>query len=107
MGADYTLWKPETQEKFLLGTGQWNEILDLPDCTLTKLKTQKHYIVSKMRYYEFDDIDKKAQALIDFCGQGEIVLTNDCGKEYFNELDVYNGIKDKFKIIGDITEQWN
>lgn len=103
MGADYTIWKPATKERFLLWTGAWNEILNLDDCVLKKFTTSKSWIVTKMEYYHYSDVDRKAQAILDFCGNDEIVLTNDCGKEYFSEEDVYNGIKDTFKIVGGIS----
>lgn len=103
MGADYTIWKPKTKERFLLWTGPWNEILDLEDCKLTKLTTSLDYIINKMKYYQFSDVNRKVQAILDFCGDDEIVLTNDCGKEYFSEEDVFYGIKDTYKVIGDIT----
>ena len=102
MGADYTIWKPKTKERFLLWTGSWNEILDLKDCELTKFTTCLDYIVSKMEHYCFSDVVRKAQAILDFCGDDEIVLTNDCGEEYFSEEDVFYGIKDTYKIVGDI-----
>lgn len=104
MGADYTLWKPKTKERFLLWTGAWNEILDLEDCKLKKLTTGLDYIVRKMEYYQFSDANRKAQAILYFCGDDEILLTNDCGKEYFSEEDVFYGIKDTYKVIGDITK---
>lgn len=104
MGADYTIWKPMTKEKFLLWTGPWNEILDLEDCKLTKLTTSLDYTVSKMEYYRFSDVVRKAQVILDFCGEDEIVLTSDCGKEYFSEEDIFYGIKDTYKVIGDITK---
>jgi hypothetical protein len=103
MGADYTIWKPKTKERFLLWTGAWTEILDLEDCKLTKLTTSLDYIVSKMEYYHFSDANRKAWAILDFCGDDEIVLTNDCGEEYFSEEDIFYGIKDTYKIVGDIT----
>jgi len=103
MGADYTIWKPSTKERFLLWTGAWNEILNLEDCKLTKLRTSKSWIVTKMEYYHFSDVNRKAQVILDFCGEDEIVLTNDYGEEYFSEEDVYNGIKDTFKIVGGIS----
>lgn len=104
MGADYTTWKPKTKERFLLWTGAWNEVLDLEDCKLTKLITSLDYIISKMEYYHFSDANRKARAILDFCRDDEIVLTNDCGKEYFSEEDVFFGIKDTYKVIGDITK---
>ena len=87
----------------MLWTGAWTEILDLEDCKLTKLTTSLDYIINKMKYYHFSDANRKAQAILDFCGEDEIVLTNDCGEEYFSEEDVFYGIKDTYKIVGDIT----
>lgn len=102
MGADYTIWKPATKERFLLWTGSWNEILNLEDCKLTKLKTSLDYIITKLEYYHYSNPLGKAQAILWFCGDDEIVMTNDCGKEYFSEEDVYNGIKDTYKTVGGI-----
>ena len=104
MGADYTIWKPKTKERLLLWTGEWPEILDIRDCELTVLKINREYIISKLEYYEFELPEKVAGIILDFCGDDEVVLTNDCGREYFSEEDVYNGIKDTYNVVADISE---
>ncbi len=102
MSADYTLWKPKTKEKFLLWNGEWEDILGLEDCKLTKFETSKEYILSKLNHYGYES--KAALSLVDkilnFCDD-EIVLTNDCGREYFSDDDIFNGIKDTYKVIYD------
>lgn len=106
MSADYTLWKPKIKEKFLLWSGEWNDILNLKDCQLQKLTVTKDFIIDKLYCY-FDNlvpdsyIIALAQRIIDFCGDDEIVLTNDCGKEYFSDEDIFYGIKDTYKIVGE------
>jgi len=101
MGADYTIWKPKTKEKFLLWTGEWGEILDRKDCVLSPLTVDKNYIINKLEYYHYGFPEKLANKILDFCKNDDVVLTNDCGEEYFDEFDVYNGIKDTYKVVGD------
>lgn len=104
MSADYTLWKPKTKERFLLWSGEWNDILDLKDCQLQKLSITKQQLLKNLSsYYPSRTngfIKSLAQRIIDFCGDDEIVLTNDCGKEYFSDEDIFYGIKDTYKIVG-------
>ena len=104
MGADYTIWKLKTKERLILWTGIWNDILNIRDCELTVLRTNREHIISKLRYYEFQFPEKVADIILDFCGDDKIVLTSDCGREYFSEEDVYNGIKDSYNIVADISE---
>lgn len=100
MSADYTLWKPKTKEKLKLWTGYWNEILDMPDCKLMKLTASKDHISKKLKEFGYRDPELLLKEIMDFCDD-EVVLTNDCGEEWFDEIDVYNGIKDTYKEVGE------
>lgn len=65
------------------------------------MTVDKNYIINKLEYYHYEFPEKIANKILVFCKNDDVVLTNDCGKEYFDEFDVYNGIKDTYKVVGD------
>lgn len=101
MGADYTLWNIDDKKKIKLPYGDWNYILNIESCILGILNTNKEYMISQLEHYEYSHKEAEiiTEQIINFCGTHCVVLTSDCGKEYFDEKDVYEGIKDTFKEV--------
>lgn len=101
MGADYTLWNIDDKKKMRLPYGDWNCIFNIESCILGILDINKEYTIGQLEHYKYSHNEAEIiiDKIINFCGIKRIVLTSDCGEEYFNEEDIYNGIKDAFEEV--------